>query len=600
MKLNKIKVYESGNMITFAYENGAVFTTEPKGTVRILKYSLTGFSFERVVTGETIAYVDSYDDVQDASGAIYGGSFSAVLSALGAFFVPSGSGGGVTGAENGLYVSGGKARLGGSLIENTVITEAGFDFSQIRAETIGAGIVAAAHLCAIDNPLTILGWVETPLTRSFAAQSDLGGSAFAGVTANNTDDAVAYLKQVIGDSESLIYVGSSIARIAAFLAGVLQADINIMGTQITANADVSVENLTTGKFFNTDQVVQQISGKYHYGDPNANNSYRTGVEIGSFVVQRYSAAVWTTYFSASPNEIRLNTLQVTLQTDAVVQNSSGFYYYGNVSTNGSFRVGLVGGVFTVQKRISGVWITQSFDNIANNFLTKEELQYNDDFIMPSISTNWSSSSASGGNIDLTQIGETGVVGIARFTVTNSNGSRYGILTKTGSLVRTYQDGNKFILKTKIRPESLGSGADIHIINIGFLSSVAVNNPIAGCYFGYDFNNTQRVNPVPANWTIVSRVNNTDKVVLNSGVPVAIGVWTKMAIEFDTATNTVNFYINGALTNSIVWNGLTGASSNIPMIGAGTECGWGAIMSNTGSALAKGLRIDYINVYKDFV
>ncbi len=234
-------------------------------------------------------------------------------------------------------------------------------------------------------------------------------------------------------------------------------------------------------------------------------------------------------------------------------------------------------------------------------IAKDELIFCDSFVQPAITSNWFSSTASGGAIDLNQLGETGVVGMARFSVSNSVTSRYGILAKgISGLVRTYQDGNTFLYKTKIRPEALGSLTNRFVINMGFLSSTAVLNPTVGLYFCYDFTDSQRVNPAPANWSLVSRVNNVDKVVLNSGVPVVIGLWTKLAIQIDTATNTAMFYINGILVGSIVWNVISGINSNLPMVGASTECSWGALLANSGvAATGTGLRIDYIDVYKDF-
>ena len=306
----------------------------------------------------------------------------------------------------------------------------------------------------------------------------------------------------------------------------------------------------------------------------------------------------------SANQINIDSsgaIRLTSNANEVSINGDSLFYFGDSTSDGSFRIGISGGSFIVEKRIAGVWTAQ---NIAPAPVTigKDELIVCDSFVQPSITTNWFSTNGSGGNIDLNQIGETGVVGIARFTVSNSNTSRYGILAKgISSLVRTYQDGNTLLYKTKIRPEALGSVANRFVVNMGFISSATILNPILGLYFCYDFNNSQRVNPTPANWSLVSRVNNVDKVVLDSGVPVVIGVWTKLAIQFDTATNTAMFYINGVLVGSIVWNGLAGNNSNLPMVGASTECSWGGLLANSGvAALGTALRIDYIDVYKDFI
>lgn len=51
------------------------------------------------------------------------------------FDIADSGGGAVTGAESGTFISGGKVRLGGPLLQNTIITEDGFDFLADREET---------------------------------------------------------------------------------------------------------------------------------------------------------------------------------------------------------------------------------------------------------------------------------------------------------------------------------------------------------------------------------------------------------------------------------------------------------------------------------
>jgi len=363
------------------------------------------------------------------------------------------------------------------------------------------------------------------------------GNAYCGIWSNNADDATAFLRAEAGDWQSNTEVRATSVLLKVVEAGIIQSSWSLQGNAITAACDRVEFFATTAVRFHTDKVEQQITGKYIFGESN---------------------------------------------------------------TDGSIRIGESGGAFVVEKRIGGVWVVQ---NIAPAPVTiaKDELIFCDSFVQPAITSNWFSSTASGGAIDLNQLGETGVVGMARFSVSNSVTSRYGILAKgISGLVRTYQDGNTFLYKTKIRPEALGSLTNRFVINMGFLSSTAVLNPTVGLYFCYDFTDSQRVNPAPANWSLVSRVNNVDKVVLNSGVPVVIGLWTKLAIRIDTATNTAMFYINGILVGSIVWNVISGINSNLPMVGASTECSWGALLANSGvAATGTGLRIDYIDVYKDF-
>jgi hypothetical protein len=303
----------------------------------------------------------------------------------------------------------------------------------------------------------------------------------------------------------------------------------------------------------------------------------------------------------SANQINIDSsgaIRLTSNTNEVGINGNSLFYFGEENADGSFRIGITAGNFTIEKRIAGVWTTYSIPNQPVK-VSKDEIVWCDTFIASGFTPNWLINTGAGGNVDLNQIGETGVVGIARFLIGVSTNSRYGIQAKIASLIRTWLDGNKMLYKTKVRPEALGAVGNSFIFNSGFLASTSVANPTIGLYFTYDRNNTQRVNPNALNWTIVSRVNNTDKVVLDTGAPVQIGVWTKLAIEFDTATNTANFYINTVLVGSILWNGLTGASSNLPMVGAATECTFGAILANTGTALGTAIRIDYMDFYKDF-
>ena len=529
-KFQKLKVYESGGLITFATEAGDVIQSEPKGTVRIRRYNVTGFTFENLITNVGIGYVDAYNDVLDESGATYGGDFNAVLAALGAFFSPSsGGGGGVTGAENGLYVAADKVRLGTNpLIEDTLINEDDFDFTQLRESVVNAEIVTVEHTAKLSDPLDL----GIGLIRAFRLESATGLSS-VGVWSDNIYPQEAYLSSLGGDFLSRIRVNPE-------------------------------------RF-----LLQALDG---------------GVDIGS-IQGGGNELVFT-----APSRVTIDTEVLTLSTDKVEQQITGKYIYGQSATNGSFRTGVENGVFVVQKRVAGVWVTQ---NISAPAIAREEITYCDTFIEAAITPNWVASTGTGGSLDISQIGETGVVGISRLVVTTALTARYGLLAKIGSLIRTYGDGNTMLYKTKVRPESLGGVGNSFVINTGFLNSVAVTNPTVGLYFSFDRNNTARTVANPQNWTLVSRVNNVDKVVVDSGTAVQIGVWTKLAIEIDTATNTANFYINTVLVGSIVWNGLTGINSNIPFVGASTECSFGALLTNTGASLGTALRMDYIDFYKDF-
>lgn len=560
-----VQIYENETVIFFQVE-GQELRVVQKGSITMQYKDGTVVFYEN---GVLLFEACSVENVRKANNDIYAETYLELVAALSAFLgFSSGGGGGIANVANGLYNDGGTAKLGGDLVEDTTV--------------LGSNIYSLIF-ALLDN---------------FIAQGDVLQLLATSLVDVSSDDAI----NIIANGILQLTSGNQINIDSA---GAIRLNSNI--NEVSINGD----------------------SLFYFGDSTTDGSFRIGIAAGSFIVEKRIAGVWTTQsFPVSANNgvnyaggaVKLGgalladtTISGLFQlifsgiaslrfgTDIVQQQATGFYYFGDETTDGTFRLGLVAGSFVVQKRVVGVWVSQ---NIAPAPVTigKDELIVCDSFTQPSISSNWFSSTASGGNIDVNQIGETGVVGIARFTVSNSNTSRYGILAKgISGLVRTYQDGNTFLYKTKIRPEALGSLANRFVINMGFLSSASVLNPIVGLYFCYDFNNSQRVNPTPANWSLVSRVNNTDKVVLDSGVPVVIGVWTKLAIQIDTATNTAMFYINGTLVGSIVWNGLAGTNSNLPMVGASTECSWGGLLANAGvAALGTGLRIDYIDVYKDFI
>jgi hypothetical protein len=560
-----VQIYENETVIFFQVE-GEPLRVIQKGSITMQYKDGTVVFYENNIL---LFEACSVENVRKANNDIYAETYLELVTALSDFLgFSSGGGGGIANVANGLYDDGGTAKLGGELVEDTTI--------------LGSDIYSLIF-AFLDN---------------FIAQGDVLQLIATSLVDVSSDDAINIIANGILQltSANQINIDSS---------GAIRLDSNANEVSINGNS------------------------LFYFGDSTSDGSFRIGISGGAFILEQRILGVWTPQsFSVIANNglnytggaVKLGgalladtTISGLFQlifsgltalrftTDVVQQQATGFYYFGDEATNGSFRIGLVGGSFVIQKRIAGVWVSQ---NIAPAPVTigKDELIFCDSFVQPAISSNWFSTLASGGNVDLNQTGETGVIGIARFTISNSTSSRYGILAKgISGLVRTYQDGTTFLYKTKIRPEALGSLANRFVINMGFLSSASILNPIVGLYFSYDFTDSQRVNPAPANWSLVSRVNNVDKVVLNSGVPVVIGVWTKLAIQIDTATNTAMFYINGTLVGSIVWNGLAGINSNLPMVGASTECSWGALLANAGvAALGTGLRIDYVDLYKDFI
>ena len=92
----KLKVYELGGGVAFSEETATIpFLVLPKGQATMKPWGPSGFVFENVITGDVIAFVDTFDDVLDSAGVVYGVSQIAVMTAVSAFFFELGGGGGI-------------------------------------------------------------------------------------------------------------------------------------------------------------------------------------------------------------------------------------------------------------------------------------------------------------------------------------------------------------------------------------------------------------------------------------------------------------------------------------------------------------------------
>lgn len=90
----KLKVYELGAGIAFHKTTESVpFLVLPKGQATMQPWGPSGFVFQNLITGDVIAYVDTYDDILNASDATYGVDQLAVMTAIAAFFFELGGGG---------------------------------------------------------------------------------------------------------------------------------------------------------------------------------------------------------------------------------------------------------------------------------------------------------------------------------------------------------------------------------------------------------------------------------------------------------------------------------------------------------------------------
>jgi len=149
------------------------------------------------------------------------------------FEVTGGGGGSVAGAENGLYVSGGNVRLGGALLEDTVVVENGFDFVQVRTKTIATADVTTAHRSRIANPFVLQGWTENSLVRSMFVEDASASAATVGVAGNNTEQVAAFLRagNAAGSIQSYIIVQPQEISQTIWRFGVISSRNTVSGAQ---------------------------------------------------------------------------------------------------------------------------------------------------------------------------------------------------------------------------------------------------------------------------------------------------------------------------------------------------------------------------------
>jgi hypothetical protein len=231
-------------------------------------------------------------------------------------------------------------------------------------------------------------------------------------------------------------------------------------------------------------------------------------------------------------------------------------------------------------------------------VASDDLRDFDTFLSTALQ-GWSTSTFSGGSIDLNQLGESGIVGIARLQISASTNARYGFLRKQ-NIIRTFLDCKKQLWKTRIRMEALPSSTG-YFAKFGYTQNVAAGLAISELCFASNFSSTIFPEVTAGNWHIISRTNSTNKLILDTGVPVSVGSWVNFAIELHEPTNTFNFYINGNLVGSINWNGdTTAAGSNLPMVGGGTECAYGFMFQRISGTGSTGMRIDFSDFYKKFI
>jgi len=131
------------------------------------------------------------------------------------------------------------------------------------------------------------------LERKLEVQSDTG-TAVASVWGNNLESPESYLSSAGGDFNARVRVNAERFLLQALNAGLNEGSIFGGGNNLIFTAPVRATFEASAVNFNTDKVEQQISGKYIWGESFTDGSYRIGVEGGNFVIQKLIATVWTT------------------------------------------------------------------------------------------------------------------------------------------------------------------------------------------------------------------------------------------------------------------------------------------------------------------
>ena len=276
--MEQLKVYLDGTMIAFTTVDDKPLQSYPRGWVVLEPLGTTGFTFLDADSNKTLYQVNGLDNILDITGTPYGVTQLDVFTALNAFLgFNSGGGGGVTGAENATFVSGGNVRLGGPLIQNTSITEDGFDFTADKTEepNPGYGNVTTYYKSEIGQPLPNVFPVNS-LNRKIGILDNLG-DAEIGVFGDNYYEAVAYWKANSGPEENIAYSSGNSFNIKQYLSGVQRAffllNSNLLniahGTNLIALIHdgamslIALNNTLNTDFSDHNQILRTPAGAQH-------------------------------------------------------------------------------------------------------------------------------------------------------------------------------------------------------------------------------------------------------------------------------------------------------------------------------------------------
>lgn len=306
---SKLRVYLDGTMIVFADENGIEIASEPRGTISVVPVKTgavnTGFTFTKRVTGEYIGGVKGFADVLDGTGAAYGASFAAVSTALNAFLGFSiGGGSGVTGAANGLYLDGSTVKMGTVLVENTAVTEDGFDFSADKTEnTTGYGDATTYYKSIIfdqfgDGDAVVRKFETEGYYELDPGIPEYDQTAELGVADDAYSGAGVFAKthNNITNSGTDLLMRNNIASLGIVSAGVMDVYLQLANNNITLLAGTSLFSMIKGGAISLLSSNQPIF--FDFSQYNKTYRHSGGAQVQTIEVPFDITLVGNTYQTA--------------------------------------------------------------------------------------------------------------------------------------------------------------------------------------------------------------------------------------------------------------------------------------------------------------
>ena len=144
------------------------------------------------------------------------------------------------------------------------------------------------------------------------------------------------------NSQVLVTAGNNVAPIS--VAGIYTIINTVYDKPSSTLTGTSTNSIDYFQYINADKFITQggTSSQYVMGDGSLSNGFTGGTVTGS---------------TSFTNGLTANTLSATtLQASNTYIDSTGYLYFGDSSTNGSWRMSISGSDFIVEKRVGGNWI----------------------------------------------------------------------------------------------------------------------------------------------------------------------------------------------------------------------------------------------------